>query len=130
LLEKNNFTISTIFSAGLTRNEDKNLSYVHEYSFAVGLVKSNRLGTIILDNNFSMGHSFGKKPNYYCSLSNSQTIKIKHNIIVTSFNRYCSRQKDHSVYAKTLYQQLSLAKQFDISKKKYNYFANWLFLGY
>jgi len=87
-----------------------------------GTTKNIRTSSLFTENIFSFGREFkgqNHKKKYY-SLSTSQGWKFKNGFMLVNFTKYYIRKEYGLIYNKTLYEQISVAKEIKFSKLKRN----------
>lgn len=98
----------------------RNRETFYETAVAFGASKKNRKLTFILDSAITFGFGINRKAykKQYYSLALSETVKFPYNIMLVNFSKYNIRNNCNPIYYKTLYEQISLAKELNLNSKK------------
>lgn len=131
LFQKNNFIISFQPKFFFSQRTKDNKQFFYEASLLFGttkniLGKKNRTTSLFTQVIFSFAsqlpsksHNQHRNKKYY-SFSTSEGVKFSNGFMLVNFTKYYIRKKYGLIYNKTLYEQLSIAKEIKFGKLKQN----------
>jgi hypothetical protein len=118
LLQNDKYIISVQPRISVNKNTAHQPQLAYELLLLSGISKNFRSASLFTQNSIGFGQDLNNsysKRNYYC-FSTSEGIKFDNNILLTSFTQYSFRKNYGNIYSKTLYNQLSVAKEIKLSK--------------
>lgn len=96
----------------VVQSSNNHSEWLYELLLLAGISKTVSNTLIFIDHAIGFAHSISKECNrkHNYSIATTEGIKLSNGIMLTSYNKYTVRSGYGSVYSKTLYTQLSIAK--------------------